>query len=117
MNRRIVKEFKNFTSQMNQGFKIAFPNRLVVSVVFFDHNATEGWKEDTDKIERIDIKNTPIFTFNQADLCVFNQDTNEYLTGLFCKEMENYDEYNEEVIFINPIQLTEILTKVSQYTR
>jgi hypothetical protein len=112
MSRRLVKEFKNYTCQMNQGFKVAFPNRLVVSVAFFDHTLSESYDESNTRIEPTKM---PIFTFNQADLMVFHQDTEENFTEIFCKDYDNYNDYDNELGYVDSVQLADVMAKVAQY--
>lgn len=112
MGKRLIERFKNYTSDLNQGFKVAFDNNLVVSIAFFDHNCEEMFDENNKIIETM---KEPIFTFNQADLCVFNQVTDENMTEKFCSDMEGYSEYEGQVIMIEPKDLAKVMYDVSNY--
>jgi hypothetical protein len=105
-------EFKNFTSQMNKSFKVAFDNGLVVSLSFSDHNCEESFDDNNNYI---DPQKMPIFTFRQADMAVFRQSDSKFMSKLFCKHMDGYSGYDEAVIHVTPAQYAEVLFKVSQW--
>ncbi|MCK9198164.1 MAG: hypothetical protein M0P49_01010 [Bacilli bacterium] len=107
------KYLKKYTCERNRNFKIAFPNQLVVSIWFEDHDCTEMFDENHKAIEPA---NETVFAFNQADLCIFNRSTGEKYTDLFCSKLPGFSERTNVVYQITPADFANILFNVSLYS-
>jgi len=112
MSYRLIEKFKNFTCQGNSGFKVAFSNGYIVSVAFTDHNLSETFDDNGNMI---DPAKKAAFTFDTADLAIFKDDGNGFVTGDFCEGMDNYDPYDNLVIYVTPEQVAGIMQKVSTF--
>lgn len=116
---KILDKFYDYTIDRNKSFKLAFGD-IVVSVA--SHIPCESY-EETMKGNGIaghnidfmtDPKDLIAFTFgsNNVELVIFNQMTDEILTGKYCSEMNGYDEYEGILYGSTPFDLVDILVKV-----
>lgn len=112
---RLLDKFDEFTVQDNSGFKVAFGD-IVVSVVCHNHldafnsmqgNGLVGKNIDWSKMPR----DLMCLTFHNAEVCVFNQKTDENITEQFVEDYSEYDGCG----WINPMQLVDVLVKVKEY--
>lgn len=112
---KLLDKFDEFTVQDNSGFKIAFGD-IVVSVACHNYlDAFTSMQGNGLVGSNLKWNETPrdlmCLTFNNAEVCVFNQKTDENITELFT---DDYDEYSG-CGWVEPIRLVDILVKVKEY--
>lgn len=112
---KMLDRMFNFTVHDNRGFQIAFGD-IVVSVCAhnyldsFDAMEGNGISGDMAKDFSLSPKDIPFFTFNNAEICIFNQVTEEKLNKTFLyPDADDYEEY------VDPDMLVDILIKVREY--
>lgn len=116
---RILDKFYDYTIDRNQGFKLAFGD-IIVSVV--SHIPCDSYEETmvgngisgSNISFNTDPKDLIAFTFgsNNVELSIFNQKTDEVLTGKYCADLSGYDDYEEILYGFTPFELVDILVKV-----
>jgi len=110
----LLAKFTNYTCEKNSNFRIAFPNQLVVSIWFEDHNCTEVFDKNR---KTVDPAKETVFAFNQADLCISNRITGKKCTDLFCSKLPGFSEHANVVYQISPTEFADILFDVSIYSK
>lgn len=115
--RNMLDKFYNFTVQNNSGFKIAYGD-IVISICTHNYldsfSAMEGNGICGDKAKDLSLmpKDIPLLTFNNAEVCIFNQRTGENLNKkIICPDADDYEEY------IDPEMFIDILIKVRDYAK
>lgn len=116
---RILDKFYDYTIDRNQGFKLAFGD-IIVSVV--SHIPCDSYEKTMmgngiagrNISFNTDPKDLIAFTFesNNVELSIFNQKTDEVLTGKYCADLSGYDDYEEILYGFTPFELVDILVKV-----
>lgn len=105
-----INSDKNYTCERNSNFKITFPNQLVVSIWFEDHDCTEVFDENR---KLVNPAKEESFSFNQADLSIFNKITGENETGKFCSRFAGYSERANVVYGISPSDFADVVFGIS----
>ena len=115
--KNMLDKFYNFTVHDNSGFHIAYGD-IVISVCAHNYldsfSAMEGNGRCGDKARDFNLmpKDIPFFTFNNAEVCIFNQKTDEKLNKKIIRpDADDYEEY------INPEMLIDILIKARDYAK
>ncbi len=116
---KVIDKFNDFTVQDNMGFKIAFGD-IVVSVCSHNYlDAMLSMEGNGLAGRNIDYSNSPrnmmALTFDNAEICIFNQQTDETITELFI-DNNNYDAYSG-CGWISPDSFVDVLVKVREYTK
>ena len=117
---KLINRMNDFTINDNKGFKIAFGD-IVVSICTHNfieamfamrHNGVVGEMISNSPTALITPQDIPIFTFNNAEICIFNQKTDE------CLNKEIIDPYADDYEeFVDPEELVDILIKVRDYSK